>query len=490
MHENRLLIGWGRADITPDKPVLISGQFHARVSEGVADAITATVLVLQLEREHLVMVSCDCVCIPDVLRDDVRLRLAAIHPDIDPMKVVLHATHTHTGPEFRVECPFSETGIDLDVMPIEEYVHFATERIVEAAAKAWETRVPGKIAFGQGYAVIGHNRRWVDVDGNSTMYGNTDTSLFSHIEGYEDHSIGVLATRNLKGVLTGLVINVPCPSQVSEEEYLLSADYWCETRAELRHRFGEDLFILAQCSAAGDQSPHIIFNRLAEERMLRLKKCTLRQEIALRIADAVTTVLNCLETEFDDAPVLMHHVEMVDLALNVLTKSDAEFARMEADKFSKQYRKAKKELEINPEIREKPRWYFAVTYAYRRMKWYQGVVERFEAQKRQKKLPVEIHVIRLGEVVFTTTPFEYYLDFGIYIKARSQAVQTFLIQLAGQGTYVPSQRSVLGGGYGSVPASNHVGPEGGRQLAQTIAMVIRNLWSDNKDYSVPQKFGQ
>jgi len=56
-------------------------------------------------------------------------------------------------------------------------------------------------------------------------------------------------------VLSGLVVNVPCPSQVSEQEYQVSADFWHDTRQELRRRFGEHLFVLPQCAAAGDQSP-------------------------------------------------------------------------------------------------------------------------------------------------------------------------------------------------------------------------------------------
>jgi hypothetical protein len=93
-------------------------------------------------------------------------------------------------------------------------------------------------------------------------------------------------------------------------------------------------------------------------------------------------------------------------------------------------------------------------------------------------VPAELHVIRLGEVVLATNPFELYTDFGLQIQVRSPAVQTFLVQLAGEGTYVPSPRSVAGGGYGSVPASNPVGPEGGQQLAETTIAVIRALWED------------
>lgn len=478
----QLKIGWAEADLTPEQAVLIAGQFHARVSEGVADAITATALVLDAGSDHAVMVSCDLVSIPDALRDAVRSRLPASCPGLDPMKVVLNATHTHTGPEVRLPMAgaghtSADTGVDLDAMPVADYVEFAVERIARAIADAWNSRLPGEVAFGQDYAVIGRNRRWVDKDGASTMYGNTDTPAFCNIEGYEDHSVGVLATRNHEGILTGLIVNVPCPAQVSELAFVLSADYWCETRRELRRRFGDELFFLPQCSAAGDQSPHLLYGKRGAERMLKLTEHTPRQAIARRIANAVEETLACIRTEFKGAPVLKHEVVGLGLPMAVLTESDVQTATKEAERLHDEYQEEKRKLAAEPASRQEARWYRSVTRAYRRMKWFQGVSERFEAQKRGETLPVEVHVLRLGEVVFATNPFEYYLDFGIYIKARSKATQTFLVQLAGSGTYVPSTRSVSGGGYGSIPASNRVGPEGGRQLAEITTGVIEHLWS-------------
>jgi len=421
------------------------------------------------------------VSIPDALRDTVRSRLPASCPGLDPMKVVLNATHTHTGPEVRT--PTAEgghtstgTGVDLDAMPVEDYVEFAVERIARTITDAWNARLPGEIAFGQDYAIIGHNRRWVDRDGESTMYGNTDTPTFCNIEGYEDHSVGVVATRDHEGTLTGLIVNVPCPAQVSESAFVLSADYWHETRQELRCRLGDELFLLPQCSAAGDQSPHLLYGKGAAERMLKLRDRTPRQEIAQRIANAVEETLASIGTEFKGDPILKHQVESLGLPMAVLTERDVQAATEEADQLHDQYQEEKRKLATDPASRQEPRWYRSVTRAYRRMKWFQGVSRRFEAQKRGETLPVEVHVLRLGEVVFATNPFEYYLDFGIYIKARSKAIQTFLVQLAGPGTYVPSTRSVSGGGYGSIPASNPVGPEGGWQLAEMTTGMIEHLW--------------
>ncbi|MFP3904528.1 MAG: hypothetical protein ACLFWB_09845, partial [Armatimonadota bacterium] len=174
--EDRLKIGWAQADITPEDPVIITGQFHARVSEGVRDPITATALVLDGGDESVVFISCDLVAIGDALHEAVSERLGTHGPG--QAALIMNATHTHTAPETRTERldgKKKDYGIELDVMPATEYMPFAADRIAEAVKEAWETRAEGAVAFGLGQAVVGRNRRWVDVNGKSTMYGNTDT---------------------------------------------------------------------------------------------------------------------------------------------------------------------------------------------------------------------------------------------------------------------------------------------------------------------------
>jgi hypothetical protein len=333
------------------------------------------------------------------------------------------------------------------------------------------------MAYGIGTAVVGRNRRWVDAAGKSTMYGNTNTPAFSHIEGFEDHSVGVIATYDARGSLTGVLVNVPCPSQVSEQSFSISADYWCETRKEIRRRLGEKLFILPQCSAAGDQSPHLIYDRRAAERMLKLKGRTVRDEIAHRIGSAVEDVVSSLSAAAETQPRLRHHTESLALPTTRLTEQDVKTALAEAEEFRLSYEREMRKLADNPALRQDPHWYVAATAAHGRMRWLRRVATRFERQKTQPTLPCELHVIALAGAAMVTVPFEYYLDFGIAIKARSAATQTLLVQLAGGGTYCPSARSLVGGGYGSLPASNPVGPDGGKQLAERAIEVIARYWT-------------
>lgn len=495
-----LKIGWASADITPDQPVLIAGQFHARVSEGIMDSVTATVLALESgegERsEKILLISCDLVSVNDGnrlrdsngdnLRDVVRKKITDKIPALSPGQIMLNATHTHTAPYCSPAKDAKEIyGVELEVMAPDECINFISDRISEAAGQAWKNRVPGGISYGLGHAVVGHNRLQVSLSGKSQMYGNTNRGDFSHIEGYEDHAVNLLYTWDNQNNLTGIVINVACPSQVTEGLYKISADYWHDTRGEIRKRLGKSIFILPQCSAAGDQSPHLMVGEKAEKRMQQLmfpgnietgdRTIGLRKQIAIQIADAVTSVLPYMRNIIDRAPVLTHRMEIVGLSRRLIDLEDVNNAVAEGKQWKEQYEKMLREVEKNPAIKQKPRWYRDITIAYTRMKRGNSVRERYELEKVQPKMPIEVHVLRIGDIVMATNPFELYLDYGMRIKARSPATQTFLVQLSGSGSYVPTVRSIAGGAYGAVPASTLVGPEGGQELVEKTLEMINDV---------------
>ncbi|MCM8767800.1 MAG: hypothetical protein NC921_03330, partial [Candidatus Omnitrophica bacterium] len=475
---------WEQVNITPDKPVCLCGQFHARVSEGVKDPITSTILIIDKDKDYVIWISCDLVAIPFEFKKSIVEQAKKILPNIDETKIIINATHTHTAPEpggdvirgTEAKSIREIYGIDLPVMEIKEYIEFAAEKIAVGIKNAWKNKKESGIGYGIGFAVVGRNRRVSYYDGHSQMYGKTDDLDFSHIEGYEDHSLNIMATFDREEKLTGFVVNLACPSQVSESEFLISADFWSETRNELRKRFGEDIFVLAQCSSAGDQSPHILINKKGEERMLKLSGRTEREEISIRIADGIEKILPFIKREISFAPIFSYIYKKVPLSRRKITEEELNFYLKEAEKHYKEYERLKKELEENPEKRREKRWYVPITYNYRRAQWFMSVKDKFERQKINPKIEIVLHILRLGDIVFVTNPFELYLDYGIQIKARSKAIQTFVVQLTGPGTYLPTARSVKGGGYGSVSPSNIVGPEGGRELVEETIKLIEELF--------------
>ena len=139
----------------------------------------------------------------------------------------------------------------------------------------------------------------------------------------------------------------------------------------------------------------------------------------------------------------------------------------------------REEIEANPEIRKKPRWFEKISGVYWQMARAHRVVEMFERQQAGDKLPVTLHVVRIGDMAIATHPVALYLDFGMQIKARSKAEQTFTVQTAdGHYRYLATARSLAGGAYGSVPESIVFDPQGGRELVEATLALIESLWAE------------
>ncbi|WZO96818.1 hypothetical protein EP7_003823 [Isosphaeraceae bacterium EP7] len=451
-----LSVGGATSSITPEGPVALAGQMRTRIARDVKSPVTATALALESKEgskvlDQTILVSCDLVVIDAAVLTKVRELVRGRLPDFDARKLVLSATHTHTAPvmeEGSYEIP--KDGI----MQPDAYSTFLAGQVADAAVKAWQSRKPGKVGWGLGHAVVAQNRRAVYADGRSVMYGATNAPDFRGIEGPEDQGVEVLFFWDAAGKLIATAINVACPSQEVEGESSVNADFWHEVRQALRARHGDDLLVLGWTGAAGDQSPHLMYRKKAEERMRALRKLSRLDEIAKRIVGAWDEAYEGARQEQVSNPTLIHKVETVELPVRTVTEAEAAAAKAKVEDLSK-----------DPANRTS-------------IRWHQGVVDRFERQKSGTVQPfsMELHAIRLGDVVIATNVFELYTQYGIQIKARSRALQTFIIQLAGPGSYLPTEIAAKGGGYSAIAESNLVGPEGGQVLADRTVALINSLW--------------
>ncbi len=480
----RIRIGWAGRDITPRRPVMVRGLFNLRVATRVNDPLTLTALALDNGEDAAIFVSLDAAAADESLIAACRDALDEALSDFDARKLIVHATHTHTAPfagrrgGLQQEADyFDELSARYpDYMSIEEYTDVLVNAIASAAAEAWRSREEGSIAWGYSYAVVGENRRIRYFDDRALMYGKTSEPDFSHVEGHVDHTVNLLFTYDASGALTGVAVNVASPSQASESgQDFLSADYWHETREEIRRRRGEGLFVLPQCSAAGDQTPHRMIGTRAEDRMLRLKygsglreqgNRALRLDIARRLADAVDDAEPAARKDRREEAELAHRVCDLRLPHWNVTDEEYESARKEVAELEAQ-------LEKLGDADPLDRRYTALRS---KIAWCQRAIARYESPLEY--VPAESHVMRLGDIAFVTAPFEYYLDFGDRIKGRSPAVQTFVVQLAGGGTYLPTERAARGRSYGAVPASCKVAPQGGQVIVDNAIRLLKEMFGE------------
>ena len=308
-----LFAGWASTDITPPRPVALVGQMHKRISTGVRDPLTATVLALETRgadgrREPAILVSADLIMIPRVIQDRLREMLRPRLPDFDPIRLFLFGTHTHTAPGL-VDDTFGElydVSGDPGVMKASEYADFFLDRVGRAVEQAWKSRGPARMGWAMEHAVTGFNRRSVYADGRAVMYGNTAEAGFSHTEGGMDTAVDVLGFWGENGTLRGVVVNAACPSQEVEGLSEISADFWHDLRLALRARHGERLFVLPQCAPSGDLSPHPIYRQQTEQLMDRRRGLSRRQVIARRLAHAVEDALEVAALDPADRLVLRH----------------------------------------------------------------------------------------------------------------------------------------------------------------------------------------
>ncbi|MCP4640481.1 MAG: TIM barrel protein [bacterium] len=421
--DDPLYVGWATADITPPEPIALAGQYNKRLSKGVRDPLTATVLALETRgpdgtTEQAVIVSCDIISLSRTVHESLRKAIAARVPGLDVRKVLVSGTHTHTAP-LTGKHPRYEVGNEPGEMEPSDYADFLCDRVAQAVLEAWEKRAPGGMSWALGHAAVGINRRAQFADGKTVMYGKSYKEGFRSLEGGSDPGVEMIFFWKPDKTISGVVINVACPSQETEHLYEVSADFWHDVRKELRARHGDGLFILPQGAAGGDQSPHRMIRKKAEEAMIKRRGVTYRQEIARRIADAYDAVLPVADQDIKFALPLVHDRVDVDLP--------------EGDP-------------VEP----------ATTY--------------------DSVHPIQVHVIRIGDVAMASNPFELYLDYGLRIKARCrEPFLTLIVQLAdGKCGYLPTAKGVGGGGYSALKFL--VGPEGGQVLVDKTVHHVNYLW--------------
>ncbi len=467
-----LHIGTSEVDITPELPVALMGQFHLRIAQEANTPLKANVIALESRDgenglDTVVFVSCDLVYITNQVWQKVREEVRRRIPGFSMNKIILSATHTHTSPVLTDESDnpsFLYKLPDQGVTQVSDYRAFLVDEIATGIVEAWANRGKGKMSWGLDRAAIPYNRRVVYKDGEAVMYGNTVTPRFDNIEGYEDHDVHSLFFWDESDQLLGMTVEVACPAQEVEGNMEIDADYWHPVRERIKKQYGSGVVVAGWIGAAGDQSPHPIYRKKALERMRKLSNTSRMDDIANRIVEAINRTYDVVQKDKQDEVVLEHQARNIELPMRKVTVDEyLESRRISQEAAAEIARDPAKSDQLNT-----------------RMTWYGAIVKRYEAQKTNPnpQYETEIHVIRLGDVVVCTNQFELFTDFGLQMQARSKALQTIVVQLAGSGTYLPTSKAVRGGGYSAVCQSNAVGPEGGAILVEETLELINGMWED------------
>ena len=170
--ENPLGAGIVKVDITPNKPVKMSGYAGRKeLSSGVHDQLYARIVAFESGNNRLILVSTDLIgfySTYEPIRDAICDRF-----DLKPDELFLSSTHTHSGPTPAL----SEDGHPNNL----EYTQNLKLTLLKAVGQAIEKIRPVRMGTGRGYSPLGSNRREVQPDGAIRLgrnpYGPTDKEV-------------------------------------------------------------------------------------------------------------------------------------------------------------------------------------------------------------------------------------------------------------------------------------------------------------------------
>lgn len=495
---SKLKIGFAEESILPGKKISLSGQFYERISDVIESPLTVTAMAIEADGEEAIIVSADIGETQPYLINLAREKYVALGGELDPKKVIIGATHTHSSHTFAnpadnigVTPPFliiqeymdgtfyeSTAEPDSTVMTPIESTELVTDKIALAAVRAWAARKNAYVANEFGRAAVGMCRRVTYDDGSAAMWGDANTANFVALEGGNDSGIELLYVYDEDQSLIGIVPNIACPAQILGQRDLISADYWGRAKAIIREKLGKDVFFLPLCGAAGDQCPRDLvrwvipetpikdpnikrpnpLKRKADPSMYDVSGCT---RAGKRVANEILSVLEEV-TDLRDEAVFRHEILSLDLPLRKVDPTE--------------YREADAALRALANEAKSGVYNFENVA---KMYVHAGTINRYREQQLKETYNAEVHIIRLGDIALVTCPFELFLDYGNRLKARSYAEQTFIMQLScGRGGYLPTEKAEKGGHYSAYVASGNVGHEGGDMMIRIMIDHVNRMFKE------------
>ncbi|APZ93180.1 Neutral ceramidase precursor [Fuerstiella marisgermanici] len=286
--------GTAKANITPEQPLWMAGYGgRDKPAEGTYHDLWIRVVALEDANGHQgIVLSSDTLGIPQSIYNNTCAALKEKF-GLDRSQIMLHSSHTHTGPVLR--------GALYDIYPlddeqrqmIEAYSDDLEKKIVATIGEALAKLVPAKVSGGQGIATFAVNRR-NNVEGEVPKLRETDG-----LQGPIDHDVPVLSVRSMDNELMAVVFGYACHN-TNLSFYQWSGDYagFAQYALEDVHPNAVAMFYMG-CGA--DQNP--IPRRTVE----------LAKGYGLRLAAAVERVLAEPMQEF--TPSLQTEHEFVTLNL-------------------------------------------------------------------------------------------------------------------------------------------------------------------------------
>ncbi len=238
--------GAAKAVITPKEPLWMAGYASRnKPAEGTAQELFAKALALEdAQGKRFVFVTLDLIGVPRTLRTALEKRVNAAHA-LPPEGLLINASHTHCGPEFRVANKpgiFAEFGRS---ELAEAYGTFLEDTVSKLIGEALAQLAPAQLSYHHARCGFAMNRR-LPVE---NTFRNSP-----YPDGPVDHDVPVLRVADGAGKLRAVLFGYACHNTT------LSFYQWCGDYAGYAQEYLEagnpGTIALFMNGCGGDQNPY------------------------------------------------------------------------------------------------------------------------------------------------------------------------------------------------------------------------------------------
>lgn len=428
-----LLCGASELDITPALGSTMPGYFNDRKSTGVIDRLYAKALVVDNDGSAVAFVVLDTIQAPRSLVENIRARVGQA-TDIPPGRVMISATHTHTGPSVTTTTFFSAD---------EEYLEWLAVKAADAVIIAYRSRRKARIGFGSGHeADIAFHRRFFMKDGTVRTNPGLANPNIVRPAGPIDPEVGVMRIDDADGTPIAVVTNYAVHTDtVGGTEYC--ADFPGELSVMLKKVLGEKTVSLFMMGASGNINHYNVNGRREDYVKPSRHYIKMGRILAAEVLKAREKIVTSEEALVDERQ------SYVTLRYRQPKEEEIEAAHKAPENF--------------------PDGHAEINFAK----------ELLEAARRgEGTVDAEVQTIVVGNFAVVGLPAEIFVEFGLQIKEGSPYGLTMINELCNGnvGTYVCTPESYVLGGYEPrITSSNRLQIETGDMFVERALVQLREL---------------
>ncbi|MBI3861480.1 MAG: hypothetical protein HY290_06255 [Planctomycetia bacterium] len=438
--------GVAAVEITAPKGYRMSGYFNERLNTGTHDPLEAKAVVFRQGGRQAAFVFCDLIGIPPTVSGPAR-ELAAQKTGIPASGILIHGTHSHTGPLFygALRNHFHSLAVEKHgTDPHEEidYPAFLVQRIVEAVAQAHAAAQPVQLRSGIAMQRgLSFNRRFHMKDGSVRFNPGKLNPDIVRPCGPIDPDVGILLLQSPVGEqnLAALCVFPLHLDTVGGTEY--SADYPFYLERNLRTKLGNKFVSLFGNGTCGD------INHVDVTSNVRQSGQDESARIGAALADTVQQAIPKLQPLAE--PKLAAKNAIVSIPLQQFAPEEVVQAKRDI------FKVGTSELSFLDQVK---------------------ATKIVGAQLRQSaEIPLEVQVFRLSDrLAIVGLPGEVFVELGLAIKRGSPFPETLVIELCNDNpAYVPTKKAFAEGSYETV--NSLVQPGGGEMLVEAALRLLKEL---------------